>query len=78
MNKPIIIFYEPHEIMIKINEDKIIYLDETFITLNELLEKYLIDYDSFFQSNVRDEKGYPEILKSKSDVNEFLLNYINN
>jgi hypothetical protein len=43
----------------------------------ELLLKYDIDYDSFFQSNIRDEKGIPELLISKDDVHEFILDYIN-
>jgi len=73
MNKPIITFYEPYEIMIK-ETDK--YLQETKITENELLNKYEIDYDSFFNSNIRDENGYPEELKNKNDVHIFLLNYI--
>ena len=32
----------------------------------------------FFHSNIRDEKGVPEILISKNDVHMFLLDYINN
>ena len=74
-NKPIIIFYEPFEIMIK---DTTKYLQETKITENELLAKYDIDYNSFFTSNIRDEKGLPEILISNNDVHVFLLDYINN
>jgi len=74
-NKPIIIFYEPFEIMIK---DTTKYLQETKITENELLAKYDIDYNSFFTSNIRDEKGLPEILISTHDVHVFLLDYINN
>jgi hypothetical protein len=73
--KPIIIFYEPFEIMIK---DTIKYLQETKMTENELLTKYDIDYESFFNSNIRDEKGYPELLQSKEDIHNFLLDYINN
>lgn len=73
--KLIIIFYEPFEIMIK-NTKK--YLGETKMTLNELLAKYDIDYESFFNSNIRDDKGYPEILSSKEDIHNFLLDYINN
>lgn len=71
--KPIITFYEPYEIMIK---DTKTYLQETKITENELLAKYDIDYESFFNSNIRDEKGIPELLQSKDDVHIFLLNYI--
>ena len=74
--KPIIIFYEPFEIMIK-QTGKYLYLQETKITNNELLAKYDIDYDSFFSSNIRDDKGYPEILRTKDDVIIFLLDYIN-
>ena len=74
-NKPIIIFYEPFEIMIK---DTTKYLQETKITENELLAKYDIDYNSFFTSNIRDEKGLPENLTSNDDVHLFLLDYINN
>jgi len=75
ITKPIIIFYEPFEIMIK-NATK--YLEETKMTLNELLAKYDIDYESFFNSNIRDNKGYLEILSSKEDIHNFLLDYINN
>jgi hypothetical protein len=74
MNKPIITFYEPFEILIKQTEK---YLQETKMTENELLEKYDIDYDSFFSNNIRDEKGLPEILNSKHDIHIFLLDYIN-
>jgi hypothetical protein len=55
MNKPIIVFYEPYEIMIK-ETNKM--LNETNMIEKELLEKYDIDYDSFFHSNIRDEKGF--------------------
>ena len=75
ITKPIIIFYEPFEIMIK---DTTKYLEETKMTLNELLAKYDIDYESFFNSNIRDDKGYPEILISREDIHNFLLDYINN
>ena len=73
--KLIIIFYEPFEIMIK-NTTK--YLEETKMTLNELLAKYDIDYESFFNGNIRDDEGYLEILSSKEDIHNFLLDYINN
>ncbi len=73
--KPIIIFYEPFEIMIK---ETTTYLKEINMTESELLVKYDIDYDSFLDSNIRDEKGLPEILKSKKDIHFFLLDYINN
>lgn len=72
--KPIIIFYEPFEIMIK---DTTIYLLENKMTERELLEKYDIDYDSFYNSNIRDNKGISEVLKNKNDVHLFLLSYIN-
>jgi len=75
IKKPIIIFYEPFEIMIR---DTTKYLQETKITVNELLTKYDIDYESFFHSNIRDEKGYPILLQSKEDIHNFLLDYINN
>jgi len=75
ITKQIIIFYEPFEIMIK-NTTK--YLEETKMNINELLEKYDIDYESFFNGNIRDDKGYKEILSSKEDIHNFLLNYINN
>lgn len=45
MNKLIIIFYKPFEI--------ISYLDE-------LLDKYNIDYKSFFTEDIRDKYGKPE------------------
>jgi hypothetical protein len=78
MNKPIISFYEPFEIVVLENNEIISYLDEPQITENQILEKYNIDYDSFYKSDVRDEKGLPEIIKSKGDIHRILLNYINN
>ena len=79
INKPLIIFCEPFEIFIQEHNNQIItYLQETKMTETELLLKYDIDYDSFFCSNIRDEKGLPEILKSKHDIHIFLLDYINN
>jgi len=77
MNKPIIRFYEPFEIVVLVNNEIMSYLDEPKITENQILEKYNIDYDSFFTSDIRDEKGLPEIIKSKSDIHSILLNYIN-
>lgn len=53
------------------------YLGETRMTQIELLAKYDIDYESFFNRNIRDDEGYPEILSSKEDVHNFLLDYIN-
>ena len=77
MVKPIIRFYEPYEIVVLVNNEFMSYLDEPKITENQMLEKYNIDYDSFYKSDVRDEKGLPEIIKSKSDIHSILLNYIN-
>ena len=70
MNKPIIIFYEPFEIIVKENDEIISYLDE-------LLEKYDIDYKSFFTKDIRDKYGKPEKFESNDDINKFLLDYIN-
>ena len=78
MNKPIISFYEPFEIVVLVNNEIMSYLDEPQITENQIIEKYNIDYDSFYKSDIRDEKGLPEIIKSKSDIHKILLNYINN
>ena len=78
MNKPIIRFYEPFEIVVLVNNEIMSYLDESQITENQILEKYNIDYDSFYKSDIRNEKGLPEIIKSKSDIHEILINYINN
>jgi hypothetical protein len=78
MNKQIIRFYEPFEIIVLENNEIMSYLDESQITENQMLEKYNIDYDSFYKSDIRDEKGLPEIIKSKSDIHEILINYINN
>ena len=78
MDKPVIVFYEPFEIVLEINGKMLSYLNETQITENRLLEKYSIDYDSFLTNDIRDENGYPEILKSKSDIHKFILDYINN
>ena len=77
MVKPIIRFYEPYEIVILANNEILSYLDEPKITENQMLEKYNIDYDSFYKSDIRDEKGLPEIISSKSDIHNILLNYIN-
>ena len=44
---------------------------------NQMLEKYNIDYDSFYKGDIRDEKGLQEIIKSKSDIHIILLNYLN-
>jgi hypothetical protein len=78
MKKPIIRFYEPFEIVVLVNNEIRSYLDEPQITENQILEKYNIDYDSFYKSDIRNEKGLPEIIKSKSDIHKILLNYINN
>ena len=77
MVKPIIRFYEPYEIVVLVNNEIMSYLDEPQITENQMLEKYNIDYDSFYKSDIRDEKGLPEIISSKSDIHSILLNYIN-
>jgi hypothetical protein len=78
MNKPIIRFFEPFEIVVMVNNKIISYLDEPQITENQILEKYNIDYDSFYKSDIRDDKGLPEIIKSKKDIHAILLKYINN
>ena len=77
MNKPIIIFYEPFEIIVKENDEIISYLDEIKITESELLEKYDIDYKSFFTKDIRDKNGLPEKFESNDDIHKFLLDYIN-
>ena len=77
MVKPIIRFYEPYEIVVLVNNEIMSYLDEPQITENQMLEKYNIDYDSFYKSDIRDEKGLPEIISSKNDIHSILLNYIN-
>lgn len=81
MDKPIIRFYEPFEIVvifIENNKEIMSYLFEKNISESQMLEKYDIDYDSFIKNNIRDEEGYPENLKTKRDVEIFLLDYINN
>ena len=77
MNKLIIRFYEPFEIVVLVNNEIMSYLDEPKITENQMLEKYNIDYDSFYKSDIRDEKGLPEIIISNNDIHKILLNYIN-
>ena len=77
MIKPIIRFYEPYEIVVLVNNEIMSYLDEPQITENQMLEKYNIDYDSFYKSDIRDVKGLPEIISSKNDIHSILLNYIN-
>ena len=78
MNKPIISFYEPFEIVVLVNNEIMSYLDESQITENQILGKYNIDYDSFYKSDIRDEIGLSKIIKSKNDIHKILLNYINN
>ena len=70
MNKPIIIFYEPFEIIVEENSKMISYLDE-------LLEKYDIDYKSFFTKDIRDKYGKPKRFESNDDIHKFFLDYIN-
>jgi hypothetical protein len=77
MNKPIIIFYEPFEIIVKENDEIISYLDELKITESELLEKYDIDYKSFMTKDIRDKYGKLEKFESNNDIHKFLLDYIN-
>jgi hypothetical protein len=77
MNKPIIIFYEPFEIIVKENDEIISYLDEIKITERQLLEKYDIDYKSFMTNDIPNENGLPEKFKSNDDIHKFLLDYIN-
>ncbi len=77
MVKPIIRFYKPYEIVVIVNNEIMSYLDEPQITENQMLEKYNIDYDSFYKSDIRDEKGLPEIIISNNDIHKILLNYIN-
>ncbi len=77
MNKPIIIFYEPFEIIVEKNGEMISYLDELKITESELLDKYDIDYKSFFIKDIRDKNGLPEKFDSNDDIHKFLLDYIN-
>jgi hypothetical protein len=77
MNKPIIIFYEPFEIIVKENNEIISYLDEIKITEHQLLEKYDIDYKSFMTNDIRNENGLPEKFESNNDIHKFLLDYIN-
>jgi hypothetical protein len=80
MNKPIIVFYEPFEIMAKENGKETYlhrYLGQQKLTLKELLDTFDIDYISFYTSNIRDEKCYPIQLSSKDGIHNFLLKYIN-
>ncbi len=77
MVKPIIRFYEPYEIVVFVNNEILSYLDEPKITENQMLEKYNIDYDSFYKSDIRDEKGLSKFISSKNDIHSILLNYIN-
>ncbi len=80
MTKPIIVFYEPYEILVKEDGKKEEYLHQKIIqkvTIDELLKTFDIDYPSFFNSNIRDEKGIPENLTSEEDVNNLILNYLN-
>ena len=53
MDKPVIVFYSPFEIVLEINGKMLSYLNETQITENRLLEKYSIDYDSFLTNDIK-------------------------
>ena len=44
MNKQTITFYEPYEMIVEKNGEIVSYLNELFITENELVEKYNINY----------------------------------
>jgi len=78
--KPIIVFYEPGEVMVNI-DDKDTYLHRyeknNKITLDKLLDKYDIDYDSFYRSYHYDENEQ-KILDTEKDVQEYIIDYINN
>ena len=56
--KPTIVFYEPHEIMIK---ETTKYLQETNLTESDPLAKYDIDYNSFFQAIFVMKKAFLKI-----------------
>ena len=74
--KPKIVFYFPFEIMV-VENSKIAYLQQTKTTENELLQKYDIDYDSFYKNKIYNKYLGEISLKSTHEVHNFLLNYMN-
>jgi hypothetical protein len=75
-NKPKIVFYFPFEIML-VENSKIAHLEQTNITENELLQKYDIDYNSFYKNDIYNKYFGVIKLKSANEVHTFLLNYMN-
>jgi hypothetical protein len=73
--KPKIVFYFPFEIMV-VENSKIACLQQTNITENELLQKYDIDYDSFYKNKIYNKYLGEISLKSTHEVHNFLLNYM--
>ena len=76
-NKPKIVFYFPFEIML-VENSKIAHLEQTKITENELLQKYDIDYNSFYKNDINNKHLGVIKLKSVNEVNTFILDYMNN
>ena len=76
-NKPKIVFYFPFEIML-VENSKIAHLEQTKITENEILQKYDIDYNSFYKNDINNKHLGVIKLKSVDEVNAFLLDYMNN
>lgn len=76
MNKSTITFYEPFEIIVKYDGQIVSYLDDSQMTESELLEKYVVDYNSFLTKDIRDENGLPRRLESVLDIHSLILDYI--
>jgi UDP-glucose 4-epimerase len=76
MNKPTITFYEPYEMIVEKNGEIVSYLDDVIQSENELLEKYNINYKSFYTKDIRDEKGMPTNFQSNNNIHAFILAYI--
>jgi len=76
MSKSTITFYEPFEIIVECDGQIVSYLDDSQMTESELLEKYAVDYNSFFTKDIRDENGLPMRLESTAHIHTLILDYI--
>jgi len=71
-----ITFYEPFEFVVKYNGQIVSYLDDSQMTESELLEKYVVDYNSFLTKDIRDDNGLPMRFESTLDIHALILDYI--
>ncbi len=78
MTKPTITFYEPLEMVVEKNGKIVSYLDDIIHSEKELLEKYNINYESFYTKDIRDEKGVAIKFQSSNThhIHDFILEYL--